>query len=275
MAGSTLTSLLTGFGAGSYTVTPTKTAGQNGITSFDAAKVAQHAAGIVLLTGNQLLVADVSGNGSVTSFDAGFIGKYVVSSPPFGTTGNWRFNPISRTYPSVISSVANEDYTALLMGEVSGNWTNTGARDVGGNQSAGGSGPERNITVELPNLTVNNSKEIIVPVSVNAVANKGIISCEFDLRYDPSVIQPLENPVDVKETASRGLLVVTNAAESGLLRVVVYGAIPIDKDGVLLNLRFAAVGKPGSVSPLTWERIMFNEGEPRVAAANGEVRIEN
>lgn len=36
---------LSGFGSGSYTVTPTKTNGVNGISSFDAAKIAQHAAG--------------------------------------------------------------------------------------------------------------------------------------------------------------------------------------------------------------------------------------
>ncbi len=62
---------LTGFGASSYIVTPTKTDGVNGITSFDAAKIAQHAAGVASLTGNQLIVADTSGNGSVLlAFDA-------------------------------------------------------------------------------------------------------------------------------------------------------------------------------------------------------------
>jgi hypothetical protein len=66
---------------------------------------------------------------------------------------------------------------------------------------------------------------------------------------------------------------VTNAKEPGLLRVVVYGAMPIDDNGVLLNLRFSAVGAVGSISPLTFERIMFNEGEPRVSVADGEVAL--
>lgn len=121
---------LTGFGAGSYSVTPTKTAGVNGITSFDAARVAQHAAGAVSLTGNQLLVADVSNNGQITSFDAAQIAKFVTGSPPFGITGTWKFIPVNRSYASVTSSVTGEDFIALLMGEVSGNWANTGARPV-------------------------------------------------------------------------------------------------------------------------------------------------
>ncbi len=120
--------LLTGFGAGSYTVTPTKTDGQNGITSFDAAKIAQHVAGVATLTGNQFLVADVSDNGQLSSFDAALLARYVIGTKPFGSTGTWRFIPVNRSYATVNGSVVGEDFVALLMGEVSGNWTNTGAR---------------------------------------------------------------------------------------------------------------------------------------------------
>ncbi|MBK8465529.1 MAG: VCBS repeat-containing protein [Chloracidobacterium sp.] len=263
---------LTGFGAGSYTVTPTKTTGQNGITSFDAAKVAQHATGIAILTGTQLLVADVSNNGSVSSFDAGYIGKYIVGAPPFGITGAWVFNPVSRTYPSVTSSLSEEDYTAVLMGEVSGNWTNSGARGVGRWQKAVGA--ERNISVNIPNLTATHGKETIVPVSVEAIADKGILSCEFILLYDPSVVQPLGEPVDVVGTISRGLTVIANTTEPGRLRVVMYGPLEIDANGLLLNFRFQAVGELGSVSPLMWENIMFNEGETLVDVVNGMIELE-
>ena len=62
-------------------------------------------------------------------------------------------------------------------------------------------------------------------------------------------------------------------ASRDFLRVVVYGAFPIDDDGVLLNLRFTAVGKAGSVSPLMFERIMFNEGEPPVTASDGRIEL--
>ena len=85
----------------------------------------------------------------------------------------------------------------------------------------------------------------------------------------------MENPVDVAGSVSRGLMVIVNAKEPGLLRVVVYGAIPIDENGLLLNLRFTAVGAAGSVSPLTFERIMFNEGESRVMVADGQVELSN
>lgn len=267
------------FGPGPYTVTPSKPfAFDSAINSFDAARVAVHVSGISLLTGNALVAADVTGNSQIQSFDAAQIARYVANIPPFGQTGTWKFftipnipfpigtTPTSRTYPTFDSSITGQDYTGLLIGDVSGNWQNTGARPVN-------NGPVRGVTVNIPSLVTAADKEVVIPVSVQGAANKGIVSYEFELRYDPSVIQPLPDAVDVSGTVSRGLYVVTNAKEPGILRVVVYGPMPIDKDGVLLNLRFAAVGADGQVSALTFGRIMFNEGEPRVMVTDGQVAV--
>src|SRR5204862_8067149 len=70
------TYVLGGFGNGGYTVTPSKSGGANGVSSFDAGLIARHAAGITPLTDNQLIVADVSGNGTVSSFDAAEVARY-------------------------------------------------------------------------------------------------------------------------------------------------------------------------------------------------------
>lgn len=117
---------LTGFGSGAYTVTPSKTGETNGaITSFDAAKVAQHVTGISPLTGNQVIVADTSGDGTISSFDAALMARFTSGLPNAGITGTWKFIPANKKYASVTSNVTGEDYAALLMGDVSGNWTNT------------------------------------------------------------------------------------------------------------------------------------------------------
>jgi len=134
-------------------------------------------------------------------------------------------------------------------------------------------GPERGIAVDLPSVVGAVDKEIVVPVRVDGIADQGVISYEFDLRYDPSVIQPLVEVVDVKRTVSRGLSVVTNTAEPGLLKVVVYGAMPIAENGVLLNLRFTAVGSSGSGSPVTFERLIFNEGDPKMITTDGRIEL--
>ena len=245
-------------------------------------------AGISLLTGNQLVVADASGNGSINSFDAAQIAQFVVGTGGMHT-GEWSFVPAYRSYPPITADITGEDYSALLMGEVSGNWTNTGARpeNCGGPTVSEGdkfnaecttltdvrASASDGIRVTAPQLVIWADNEVVVPVIVDGVVKKGIISYEFDLRYDPTVIQPQKDSVDLLGTVSRGLIAVANAKEPGLLRVAVYGPIPIDGNGLLLNLRFTAVGKPGSVSPLTWEQIMFNEGEPTVSVANGQVEL--
>ena len=278
--------MLAGFGAGSYTVTPTKTGGVNGaISSFDAGRIALHVAGPPnpQLDPTQLIVADVSGNGVVSSFDAGQIAKFVAgppyTAPGIGFTGTWRFTPVNIAYSSVTTNVTGQDYTALLMGEVSGNWANTGARPAGTVETEqwavdsedGRAKPD--IIVDLPKMTASADKEIIIPVSVQGTADKGVIAYEFDLRYDPSVIRPLLNPVDLAGTVSRSLTPVVNASEPGLLRVVMYGPIALTGNGVLINLKFTAVGTPGSASPLQFERIMFNEGDPRAKASDGQIEI--
>ncbi|MBK8467238.1 MAG: CHRD domain-containing protein [Chloracidobacterium sp.] len=282
---------LTGFGTGNYTIGVTKTTGQNGVSSADAARIAQHVSGVSLITNDrQRIAADVTNNGALSSTDAAQIARFVSGlGPPIGLAGQWRFfvpslteptfpigaSPTTRSYADPIGVQTGQDYIGILVGEVTGNWNPTAARPFNGRQLAEveGSGPERGIAVELPSVVGSVDKEIVVPVSVEGISNKGVISYEFDLRYDPSVLQPLVDPVDVSGTVSRGLSVVVNATEPGLMRVVLYGAYPIDGDGVLLNLRFTSVGTVGSVSPISFEQIMFNEGESRVTITNGKIEL--
>jgi len=146
------------------------------------------------------------------------------------------------------------------MGDVSGNWG-----DPSPFRPAMG-GPERAASIDIPRTVAATDGDVIIPVNVRGIANKGVISYEFDLRYDPAVIQPQVEPASVMSTVSDGLSVV-------MLRVAVYGPMPISGNGVLLNLRFIAVGAPGSVSPLTFERIMLNEGEPRILTVDGQVEL--
>ena len=156
------------------------------------------------------------------------------------------FMPQNRPYPSVAGSIMGQDYSALLMGEVSGNWTSPGAIPSSPALSDESTTSSEEITVNLPTKTIAAGEDALVPVFVDGVAEKGIISFDFTLRYDPNVIQPQTNAIDIDGTVSRGLSVVVNSEELGILRVSVYGAVPIGENGVLLNLRFKPVGPSGS-----------------------------
>jgi Cohesin domain/Dockerin type I domain len=259
---------LLGVGLGNYTVTPSKTGGQNGaVNSFDAARVSQYASGLITFNAAQRAAGDVTGNGSVNSFDAAQVARYAANLPPYGMTGRWVFSPAIRSYTSSIN-LSDEDYSALLMGEVSGNWTNTGSR-----AATGGSGPETDIIVTAPAVTTPAGSEISIPLRIEGAAGRALISYEFELRYDPAVLQPSTNAVQLGETVSHRLSVIINGDEAGRLRVVVYGALPVEGDGVLLNLKLVSVGSSGTSSPLTLEHLVFNEGLSRTLSVDGHVEI--
>jgi murein DD-endopeptidase MepM/ murein hydrolase activator NlpD len=116
--------------AGQYTVTPTKTGSANGISSFDATLVLRHVAaggqGANALNANQILAADTDGSNSVSAFDATQILRYVAANGSNANTGqvaNWKFSPVSRPYSSLSNSLTGENYTAVLIGEINGDWT--------------------------------------------------------------------------------------------------------------------------------------------------------
>lgn len=264
---------LSGFGSGSYVVTPAKTGGANAaLTSFDAARISQFVAGNVSLETAQRQVADVSGNGRITSFDASYVARYIVGLNDTGSTGAWIFSPTNRIYQTITSPIVGEDYSALLMGEVSGNWNDP--TSLPGGRLGDRRGPELPITVTAPQIAATLNSDVSVPVSIHGAKNREIISYQFDMRYDPKAIMPLPDAVNLGGTVSRNLIAVVNATQPGLLRVAVYGPMPISGgDGLLLKLKFRMIGTIGSISPLLWERLSLNEDDWPVTVADGQVWI--
>jgi hypothetical protein len=122
---------LSGLTTGSnYTVAPSKTGNANGISPFDATLVLRHVAangtGANALNANQQKAADGNGDGSISPFDATLILRYVAANGQnanTGQVGNWKFDPVPRPYQPLNGSMSNENYAAILVGEVNGNWT--------------------------------------------------------------------------------------------------------------------------------------------------------
>jgi hypothetical protein len=115
----TLNGLISG---GNYTVTPSKTGEVKGINSLDATRIQQYLVGLITLTPNQLIAADTDGNGTVNSLDATRIQQRLVGIQSSNIIGQWKFVPANRQYNSVSSNLLGENYEAILVGEVSGNW---------------------------------------------------------------------------------------------------------------------------------------------------------
>jgi hypothetical protein len=266
--------VLTGFGAGAYTVTPSKTAltclDSNGLFADDASLIARYVVGLATLNSTQLRAADVAGAGpeNISSYEAGLIARWLVclNSPP-GTTGQWKFTPISRSYASITGNTPNQDYAALLMGDVNGDWSNI-MMLVPQPMSLFDS-----IKVSVPRLDAAAGRQVLVPLSIGNLMGRGMTAYQFDVEYNPTVITPAEVAADLTGTHSEGMTVISNAPEAGLLKVAVYGAMPVYGDGVHVNLRFVAAGAPGTISPVAIRGFRANNGTTSVLTYDGSVEI--
>jgi hypothetical protein len=263
---------LSGMGSGPYTVTPSKTGGVNSaLSGLDSARVAQHVVGLITLNSTQLTVADVSGAGGVSSFDSALIARYTVSLPNSGSSGTWVFTPVNRSYPNVNTNQTGQDYIALLMGDVTGNWNDP--TSIIGSRANTTRGP-KGISIAAGNASGASGSEIVVPVTIGDVSGKGVLAYQFEMNYDAAVLAPAANPVEVGGTMSDTMSVTANADTPGVLRVVVFGALPMNGQGTLLNLKFTAIGAAGTTSPLSWQIFMLNEGGAlRTRTTDGQITV--
>jgi pimeloyl-ACP methyl ester carboxylesterase len=279
--------VLSGLGAGAYTVTPTKLADVNGsISGLDAARVAQHVAGLTVLTPSQQVAGDATNNGGLSGLDAARIAQTAAGITNNGIAGQWKFLPASRSYASVPNSLTGENYEAILVGDVTGNWTPSaqgGARagdDSGAEteivvgsgsglsrrQSFGSGGPSSSgvVAIGLPGgsaVAVGVGSRVTIPVSIGDTTGKGIVAYDFTVEYDPDVMRPAAGAIDTARTLSEGWVVLHNKAELGRVKVTAFSTREIAGKGVLLNLRFEALDWTGRSAGLKLGALQLNEGQ--------------
>jgi hypothetical protein len=88
--------------------------------------IGRAAAQILTLTANQTVAADVSGDGTVSAFDASLVGRFAAGLiqrfPVADAAGSdWTFLPPVRAYAPLAQSETS-DFAAVLYGDVTGNW---------------------------------------------------------------------------------------------------------------------------------------------------------
>jgi hypothetical protein len=270
---------------GNYTVTPSKTGDVNGITSFDASLVARAAASLITLTSCQQIAGDASNNGSIASFDASLIARTAASIPNTGIAGTWKFVPSSRFNPNLSGNQTGQNYDAILVGDVSGNWTPPGSGPTARQTQAP---TVSTVSVSLPNSAAPSGASLSIAVTVGQLPAAADLNAvfSFDLRlvFNPAVLQLQGTPVTTAGTLTNGITPTVNADNvNGVLIANVFSAAPITGSGVLLRVNFTAVGAQGLSSPLTWQAnaggfppngFIFNEGDPGASPiTNGSVTV--
>jgi len=114
---------LSGFTGGNYTVTPTKAdrpPGSYGINTVDVVAVQRHFLAISLLTGCRLTAADCAPPPLViNTIDVIAIQRfYLVYTTGTGNVGNYQFNPMNRSYSPLTTNQTDQNYNAIVFGDV-------------------------------------------------------------------------------------------------------------------------------------------------------------
>ena len=113
--------------------------------------------------------------------------------------------------------------------------------------------PIDEIVVSAPELTLNEDEPFDVPISTTMIQpDMNIISYQFNLYYDPAVIQ---YDGFTAGALSPNMLVVYNV-EPGLINIAYADNTPITGEGELLSFQFTAL--EGGVSPLDIANFKYN-----------------
>jgi len=112
---------------GTYTVTPSMAArlpGSAGISTVDVVAAQRHFLNLgTPLSGCRLAAGDVNGVGGINTVDVVAIQRFFLGlTTGIANVGRYQFNPATRTYPGVITNQTNQNYDALIFGDVAASY---------------------------------------------------------------------------------------------------------------------------------------------------------
>jgi hypothetical protein len=254
---------------GSYRLSPTKEDEAAGISSYDASLVLQSDAGLISLSGNYLTAADVNRNGIVSAMDASYILQKAVDLIPLPFPGNnriWSFSPIEREFPLLNGDQFNQDFTAILIGDVSASW------------SAPQAAPPAlqdltfTATVGLPDLEIPRNEPIVVPVELSIEPGTEILAADIEIQYDNSRLA-LQSAAAGEMIGLNGMMLQVNSGIPGLIKIGAAGASPIVDDGTMVILTFTEVVPDASPTELLLVKAALNESQVTTRAINGSITV--
>ncbi len=226
---------------GNYTLQPRKSDNAEGISAYDASLVLQHSAESASSAEKPHILADVDRNGSVTPMDAFLILQRSVGliDLPFNGAGAvWIFTPSSRSYTSLSTDQSAQNFTAALLGDVSGNW--------GTPQNNRSSTPP--LSLWLQKVPADDSLYELV---MDAGASQTVMS--LDIRFES-----VGNAITVESApALAEALVSVNPLPNGTTVVGIASGIGLTGRIPLLTVRVD--GAPDS--PLHLSQVAINEGQ--------------
>jgi subtilisin family serine protease len=240
--------LLSDLLSGNYVLTLEKSGEVNGITAYDASLVLQSAAGLLALSEGEQIAADVNRNGQVTAMDAAYILEHAVGllESPFPNSGRvWDFLPGNRSFAPLNSDLSGQDFTAILLGDVSGSWEPTVLSGSGGSGfPQGGTSVVIAMHVE-PHSASNSTASVLFDASDLEIYS-----------IDLTVSLGSESTLDTLHAGAgvASMAFASNSSDPGIIRCAFAGSHPVNGMGELIEITASGT------SSLEILAISINEG---------------
>ncbi|MCP4348818.1 MAG: hypothetical protein GY795_25345 [Desulfobacterales bacterium] len=238
-----------------YVLTPSCTdhPDPGSLSSTDASRIARYRVGLVTFTEAEIKAADVTENGTVTSLDASNVARYKVGliTQLNDKNNHWTFQPGSAEYSPLESDMKDQNFVAVRLGDVSGNWTS--GSDVM-RKSAYRSG----ISEEFFKETVlSDQGTISVPVILDyETAVEGI---DITVRFDENVLESAGAVLaDVLENKDYDLLV--NDRHEGQISLAIFARNEMfTGSGTVAFISFDVLEQGADSTTLTFTEFTCNE----------------
>lgn len=255
---------------GSYRLTPEKISDVNEITAYDASLVLQADAGLISLSDDQKLAADVNKNGIISAMDASYILQKAVDLIPLPFPGNqqiWTFIPSEREYALLNSDLGGQDFTALLIGDVSGNWTGS-KKSLNKLLSGVGLGNK----VMIPSVVLLPHEKLAIPLLLSLEEGSQVTSIDLEINYNSQVMDV--NSIVVSELVLlNNMSIASNSEIPGVIKIALAGTIPMSHDGTIVTMVFDSVSIACAAEQVSLSKVSLNEGSVEVLNVNGSISI--
>jgi hypothetical protein len=253
--------------------TPRASDHNGAVGGTDAALIAQHPVLLVDLSDNQMVAADVTGNGYVSGLDASHVAQFAVwlrdhFTVATNTGSDWAFfrcdNYTSATVQDCgdpeyihtpLTAIETDNFYAVLYGDVTGNWQKTvGMSPMSAESQAAevdrraaqrlresgrltvprrGSEPAVLSTLEDRGMVRAGTQWTVL---VNARNPEGILGLDLELGYDMDEV----SIVGVESRDAGSDFNVVHNDLGGALKVTMYGVLPMQQSGTILAITVEA-----------------------------------
>ena len=269
------------------------------ISSFDASVIGRAATDLVTLSPNQMIAADVTGDGTVSALDASLVARFAVAlvdhfDVATATGSDWKFlrcdtyaypgatgcGPPVQTFSPISQVETGRDFYAILYGDVTGNWEPS----PGSKTSANAGSPD-----ELAAMLEDRKSAELLGRAARRPALRRLVAgpAEVSLGGWTSALRAgarREVTIDLRNAdgilgldlslgydSSRIAIVsveasgiasgdsVARSVKNGTCRVATYGVLPLSGSGSVLTVTIEALKTVGGQAPVTI-RGTANEG---------------